>query len=47
MKGGSITGNTATKSNGGGVEVYKGTTFNDNYPAGITGNTPDNVLREN
>jgi hypothetical protein len=44
MQGGSITGNTATKSSGGGVQVYTGTTFNNNYPEGITGNTPDNIL---
>jgi len=40
MNGGTIDGNTA-KTRGGGV-YYRGN-FNNNYPSGIYGNTPDNI----
>ena len=41
MTGGEIFGNSA--SSGGGVYVEAGGTFNNNYPAGIYGNSPDDV----
>jgi len=43
MKNGTISGNSATDKGGGVFGYSSGAVFNNNYPSGIKGNTPDDV----